>query len=100
MKGSGMGPAMAWQESQIAQPQPPQANGVREREGTVDNQRLKRRPSPGSLVTDGSMSMPVASSTPLPTPAERRLAGKDALSFAAILRSRNKFAGKGFAFWF
>lgn len=92
MKGNGMGPGMAWPESQAVQP--PQANGMREREPANDNQRLKRRPSSGSLINDANMVLPGVQSSPTPIASGgRKVPGKDALSFAAVLRSRNKIAG-------
>ncbi|BBN09875.1 protein O-GlcNAc transferase [Marchantia polymorpha subsp. ruderalis] len=74
--------------------------GPREREasaaadvGRQQQTRLKRRPSSSSLG-DASSGMPMSSSSqPANSASPRRnLGGKDALSYAAILRSRNKFA--------
>jgi hypothetical protein len=88
MKPNGMGPGMAWPESQAVQPQ--QTNGVREREAATDNQRLKRRPS----SDDGNMGLPVVQNSSIPTVlGGLKYPGKDALSFAAVLRSRNKISG-------
>ena len=88
MKPNGMGPGMAWPESQVVQPQ--QTNGVREREAATDNQRLKRRPS----SDDGNMGLPVVQNSAIPTNlGSLKVPGKDALSFAAVLRSRNKISG-------
>ncbi|KAG6549294.1 hypothetical protein Mapa_009280 [Marchantia paleacea] len=76
------------------------APGPREREasaaadvGRQQQTRLKRRPSSSSLG-DGSSGMPMSSSSqPANSASARRnLGGNDALSYAAILRSRNKFA--------
>jgi len=92
MKGNGMGPGVAWPESQAVQPS--QANGVREREAATDNQRLKRRPSSGSLNNHANMVLPGVQSSPVPNASGgRKVPGQDALSFAAVLRSRNKIAG-------
>ncbi|KAI5075497.1 hypothetical protein GOP47_0009573 [Adiantum capillus-veneris] len=80
MKGSSEGPVMAWPESHISR--------EREREGAsssaagVDTQRLKRRSSPSIAInTNGTISPPA-----------HKLGGKDGLSYAEILRSRNKFS--------
>lgn len=92
MKPNGMGPGMALPESQVAQPQ--QTNGVREREAATDNHRLKRRPSSGSLINDGNLELPALQNSSTPTVLEgQKVPGKDALSFAAVLRSRNKISG-------
>lgn len=94
MKGNGMGPGMAWPDSQAVYPQ--QVNGIREREAVSDNQRLKRRPSPGSIGIDGGMGIPMVNNSSQPMAiAGQKIAGKDALSFAGVLRSRNKFSGVG-----
>eukprot|EP00249_Psilotum_nudum_P022006 c28336_g2_i1 orf=396-803(+) len=86
---SSVGPIMAWPESQIGQSQV--ANGVREREFGSDNQRLKRRTSE-TVVPDGSVGMPETSTVSPNSSPLRRMGGKDVLSYAGILRSRNKFA--------
>lgn len=90
-----MGPGLAWPESQDVV-QPLQANGVREREAAADNLRLKRRPSAESIsIDDAKMALPGDhQSTPAPNvPVARKVPGKDALSFAVVLRTRNKIAG-------
>lgn len=90
MKSNGMGPEMAWPESQVVQPQ--QTNGVREREAATDNQRLKRRPS----SDDGNIGLPVVQNSSIPPRlGVLNVPGKDAISFAAVLRSRNKISGMG-----
>lgn len=74
---------MAWPESHVSQ----QQGREREREsGSTETQRLKRRSSPSSLVpgNNGTIFPPTA-------PAPQKLGGKDGLSYAEILRSRNKF---------
>lgn len=87
MKSNGMGPEMAWPESQVVQPQ--QTNGVREREAATDNQRLKRRPS----SDDGNIGLPVVQNSSIPPRlGVLNVPGKDAISFAAVLRSRNKIS--------
>lgn len=80
---------LAWAESQMLQAHAP--NGVRERDSTSENQRMKRRPSSSTIAPECSMSMPASSSSLLPASSARRIGGKDALSYAAILRMRNKF---------
>ncbi|GLJ55467.1 hypothetical protein SUGI_1191050 [Cryptomeria japonica] len=89
-----MCPVMAWTESQISQPQTPVVNSVRDQQDPTgnNNELLKKAP-------DGTMSHPVntissCSNLTSPLPADsplRKFQGKDALSYANILRSRNKF---------
>lgn len=84
---------MALPESQVVV-QPQQSNGVREREAATDNHRLKRRPSSGSLINDGNMGLPVMQNSSIATVlGGQKGPGRDALSFAAVLRSRNKISG-------
>jgi len=93
MKPNGIGPGMALPESQVVV-QPQQSNGVREREAATDNHRLKRRPSSGSLINDGNTGLPVMQNSSNATVlGGQNGPGKDALSFAAVLRSRNKISG-------
>lgn len=93
MTMNGMGPGMALPGSPVLV-QPQQTNGVREREAAIDNHRLKRRPSLGSMISDGDMGSPVVQNSSVPTVLGfQNVPGKDALSFAAVLRSRNKISG-------
>lgn len=86
---STSGPVMAWPDSQVGQPQI--ANGVRERENGGESQRIKRRSSP-ALIPNGNASFSMTSSTSTPNSSTaHRIGGKDGLSYAEILRSRNKF---------
>ncbi|KAL3695350.1 hypothetical protein R1sor_009426 [Riccia sorocarpa] len=69
-----------------------ETGGLTQDTGRQQQARLKRRPS-SSTTVDGSSGMSNSSSSQLPnsTSARKNLGGKDALSYASILRSRNKF---------
>lgn len=105
---SGMGPVMAWTEPQVTQSQI--VNAGRERGDVASDNEHSKRPLPSNAdgavshhstshhsMSSTSSTSPTSTSAPRPASSPsssslRRFQGKDALSYANILRSRNKFA--------